>query len=64
MTKYKITATIKREGNMPAQWTRFSAVKLTKPQCEKMLSIVKEAGVSFESKVKLVGFKCVKVAIK
>lgn len=57
---YKITATIHREGNMPATWTHFSKTKLTKEECEKKLSIVKEAGVSFEAKVKLVGFKCIK----
>lgn len=57
---YKITATVNKAGNAPANWTRFSAVKLTKEQCEKMLSGKTEAGISRMEKVKLTYFKCVK----
>ncbi len=48
---YKITATIEKEGGTPTNWTRYSKTKLTKSECEKMLSGKKEAGVSREQKV-------------
>lgn len=51
---YKITATIEKEGGTPTNWTRYSKSKLTKSECEKMLSGKKEAGVSREQKVKLI----------
>ncbi|EQC0334849.1 TPA: double-strand break reduction protein RcbA, partial [Shigella flexneri] len=35
--------------------------KLTKSECEKMLSGKKEAGVSREQKVKLINFNCEKL---
>lgn len=35
---YKITATIEKEGGTPVNWTRYSKSKLTKSECEKMLS--------------------------
>ncbi|EJH1733675.1 double-strand break reduction protein RcbA [Escherichia coli] len=54
---YKITATIEKEGGTPTNWTR----KLTKSECEKMLSGKKEAGVSREQKVKLINFNCEKL---
>lgn len=57
---YKITATVNKAGNTPASWIRFSATKLTKEQCETMLSGKTEAGVSRVEKVKLTYFKCVK----
>ncbi|WP_072143804.1 DUF1187 family protein [Escherichia coli] len=41
---YKITATIEKEGGTPTNWTRYSKSKLTKSECEKMLSGKKEAG--------------------
>ncbi|END9489869.1 DUF1187 family protein [Shigella sonnei] len=53
---YKITATIEKEGGSPASWTRYSKTKLTKSECEKMLSGEKEAGASREQKVKLINF--------
>ncbi len=40
---YKITATIEKEGGTPTNWTRYSKTKLTKSECEKMLSGKKEA---------------------
>ncbi|EFD0485136.1 double-strand break reduction protein RcbA, partial [Escherichia coli] len=43
---YKITATIEKEGGTPTNWTRYSKSKLTKSECEKMLSGKKEAAVS------------------
>lgn len=55
---YKITATIEKEGGTPTNWTRYSKSKLTKSECEKMLSGKKEAGVSREQKVKLINFNC------
>lgn len=55
---YKITATIEKEGGTPTNWTRYSKTKLTKSECEKMLSGKKEAGVSREQKVKLINFNC------
>ncbi len=58
---YKITATIEKEGGTPANWTRYSKTKLTKSECEKMLSGKKEAGVSREQKVKLINFNCEKL---
>ncbi|MBY7256985.1 DUF1187 family protein [Escherichia coli] len=36
---YKITATIEKEGGTPTNWTRYSKSKLTKSECEKMLSV-------------------------
>ncbi|EKD9929113.1 DUF1187 family protein [Escherichia coli] len=53
---YKITATIEKEGGTPTNWTRYSKTKLTKSECEKMLSGKKETGVSREQKVKLINF--------
>ena len=58
---YKITATIEKEGGTPTNWTRYSKTKLTKSECEKMLSGKKEAGVSREQKVKLINFNCEKL---
>ncbi len=58
---YKITATIEKEGGTPTNWTRYSKSKLTKSECEKMLSGKKEAGVSREQKVKLINFNCEKL---
>ena len=60
MTKYKITATVIKPGNTPANWTRFTEKKMTKDECEKFLSVRKEAGVSHEEKVTLKNFKCVR----
>ncbi|MFZ4218681.1 DUF1187 family protein [Enterobacter ludwigii] len=58
MTKYKITATVNKPGNSPIEWIRYSPEKLTRAQCEKMLSIKKEAGKSTEEKVTLENFSC------
>ena len=58
---YKITATIEKEGGTPTNWTRYSKSKLTKSECEKILSGKKEAGVSREQKVKLINFNCEKL---
>ncbi|MGU2649778.1 double-strand break reduction protein RcbA [Escherichia coli] len=58
---YKITATIEKEGGTSTNWTRYSKSKLTKSECEKMLSGKKEAGVSREQKVKLMNFNCEKL---
>lgn len=60
MTKYKITATAHKPGNSPTNWVRYSPEKMTKTQCEKMLSVNKEVGVANESKVTLENFKCIK----
>ncbi|EEZ0581007.1 DUF1187 family protein [Escherichia coli] len=60
---YKITATIEKEGGTPTNWTRYSKSKLTKSECEKMLSGKKEAGVSREQKVKLINFNCEKLSV-
>ena len=54
---YKITATIEKEGGTSTNWTRYSKSKLTKSECEKMLSGKKEAGVSR----KLINFNCEKL---
>ena len=51
---YKITATIEKEGGTPTNWTRYSKSKLTKSECEKMLS----GKISREQKVKLINFNC------
>ncbi|WP_123007161.1 double-strand break reduction protein RcbA, partial [Escherichia coli] len=48
-------------GGTPTNWTRYSKTKLTKSECEKMLSGKKEAGVSREQKVKLINFNCEKL---
>ncbi|EFN5859260.1 hypothetical protein B6P88_09340 [Escherichia coli] len=50
-----------KEGGTPTNWTRYSKSKLTKSECEKMLSGKKEAGVSREQKVKLINFNCEKL---
>lgn len=57
---YKITATVNKAGNAPALWTRFSDKKLSKAECEKMLSGETEAGKSREERVTLHDFRCVK----
>ncbi|MGX8939805.1 DUF1187 family protein [Symbiopectobacterium sp. Eva_TO] len=43
---YKITATIKKPGGLDVQWLRFSKVKLTMSECEKLLFKPKQAGCS------------------
>lgn len=58
---YQITATIQKIGNAPVSWTRFSKEKMTKEQCEKMLSGKKEVGVSRKERVALKDFHCIKV---
>ncbi|WP_330983654.1 MULTISPECIES: DUF1187 family protein [Enterobacterales] len=60
MTKFKVTATVIKPGNTPTNWTRFTEKKLTKTECEKMLSVNKEVGVGIEAKVNLENFSCVK----
>ncbi|EPT5086570.1 DUF1187 family protein [Salmonella enterica subsp. enterica] len=57
---YQITATIQKIGNSPVSWTRFSKEKMTKEQCEKMLSGKKEVGVSRKERVTLENFHCIK----
>lgn len=57
---YQITAIIKKPGNTPINWIRFSKVKMTKEQCEKMLSGKTEAGVSRKERVTLENFHCTK----
>ncbi|MGL9751473.1 MAG: DUF1187 family protein [Symbiopectobacterium sp.] len=58
---YKITVTIKKPGGMDVKWLRFSKVKLTMSECEKLLFKPKETGKSFSDKVKLEDFRCVRV---
>lgn len=58
---YKITAIIEKAGNAPTSWTRHSKVKMTRSECEKMISGKHEAGVSRIEKASLKNFKCVKV---
>ncbi|EMR0736673.1 DUF1187 family protein [Citrobacter braakii] len=58
---YKITAIIEKAGNAPTSWTRYSKVKMTRTQCEKMISGKHEAGVSRIEKAILKNFKCIKV---
>ncbi|WP_254909301.1 DUF1187 family protein [Salmonella enterica] len=43
---YKITAIVKKPGNSPTNWVRFSDKKMNKAECEKMLSGRTEAGKS------------------
>ncbi|EKS4617608.1 DUF1187 family protein [Salmonella enterica] len=57
---YQITATIKKAGNSPTTWIRFSKEKMTKEQCEKMLSGKREAGISRKERVTLDNFRCIK----
>ncbi|EGF6470183.1 DUF1187 family protein [Salmonella enterica] len=38
MYKYRITAIVKKPGNSPTNWVRFSDKKMNKAECEKMLS--------------------------
>lgn len=57
---YKITAIVKKPGNSPTNWVRFSDKKMNKAECEKMLSGRTEAGKSREEKVTLEDFKCIK----
>ncbi|EAA6845092.1 hypothetical protein DRX19_29945, partial [Salmonella enterica subsp. enterica] len=51
MYKYRITAIVKKPGNSPTNWVRFSDKKMNKAECEKMLSGRTEAGKSREEKV-------------
>ena len=48
-----------KPGNPPVLWTRYSGNKMTRAECEKMLSIPKEPGRSFGDKVKVQDFRCV-----
>ncbi|EDF8717940.1 DUF1187 family protein [Salmonella enterica] len=57
---YQITATIQKAGNSPTAWIRFSKVRMTKAQCEKMLAGKTEAGVSRQERVMLENFHCIK----
>ncbi|EDC2355090.1 DUF1187 family protein [Salmonella enterica] len=57
---YIITSIIKKPGNSPTNWVRFSNKKMNKAECEKMLSGRTEAGKSREEKVMLDDFKCIK----
>ncbi|EEI0027738.1 DUF1187 family protein, partial [Salmonella enterica subsp. houtenae] len=50
---YKITAIVKKPGNSPTNWVRFSDKKMNKAECEKILSGRTEAGKSREEKVTL-----------
>lgn len=60
MYKYRITAIVKKLGNSPTNWVRFSDKKMNKAECEKMLAGRTEAGKSREEKVTLEEFKCIK----
>ncbi|ENP8297255.1 DUF1187 family protein [Salmonella enterica] len=55
-----ITAIVKKPGNSPTNWVRFSDKKMNKAECEIMLSGRTEAGKSREEKVTLEEFKCIK----
>lgn len=57
---YKITAIVKKPGNSPTNWVRFSDKKMNKAECEKMLSSKTEAGVSRKERVTLENFHCTK----
>ncbi|ECL7695579.1 DUF1187 family protein [Salmonella enterica] len=57
---YKITVIVKKSGNSPTSWGRFSDKKMNKAECEKMLSGRTEAGKSREEKVTQEDFKCIK----
>ena len=57
---YKITATVNKAGNAPALWTRFSEKKLSKTECEKMLSGKTEAGKSAKQSVVELEHRCAK----
>lgn len=61
--KYKISATVIRPGGLPVEWVRFSKVKMTKAQCEKLLSKPKEAGKSFGDKIRLDSFSCARIEL-
>ncbi|UZH00067.1 DUF1187 family protein [Salmonella enterica subsp. enterica] len=50
MYKYRITAIVKKPGNSPTNWVRFSDKKMNKAECEKMLAGRTEAGKSREEK--------------
>lgn len=56
----RITAIVKKPGNSPTNWVRFSDKKMNKAECEIMLSGRTEAGKSREEKVTLEEFKCIK----
>ncbi|WP_340611130.1 DUF1187 family protein [Xenorhabdus bharatensis] len=61
--KFQITATITRAGGLPTTWTRNSDKKLTKKECEKMVSPRRRnmnADIGVE-KVELSNFVCRRV---
>lgn len=58
--KYKITATVNKQGGMPTIWIHYSDKKLTQTQCVKMLSPRTQVGKSVSVKVTLSNFVCVK----
>ncbi|MRT12478.1 DUF1187 family protein [Enterobacteriaceae bacterium RIT711] len=55
---YKISAIIMKPGNPPVLWTKYSAQKMTKKQCEDFFSTRKEAGRTLECLVRLTDFQC------
>lgn len=57
---YKITATVIKAGGTPTQWTRHSVKKLSKTECEKMLSgrTSAPACLPANERVTLQDFKC------
>lgn len=58
---YKITATLTKAGGTPIAWTHFSKTKLTRQQCEKLLSTAMVIGLSAEVCVTVTDFQCVQV---
>lgn len=58
MYKYKITGTLLKQGGTPTSWIHLSKTKLTKAQCEKMLSQDKIIGLSSEQIVTIINFRC------
>ena len=55
---YLITGLIVKPGGSPVKWQRMSKEKMTKAQCEKLLSIRKEAGKSYDISVVIEHFNC------
>lgn len=60
---YVITATIRRAGGLPVEWLRFSQQRMSKADCEKMLSKTYRSGrMQKTDQVSLDNFACTKIS--
>lgn len=61
---YRITGIIHKQGGSPVFWTYYSRRRMTREQCETMLSRGREVGKCYGFRVTLTDFRCEKVTPK